>query len=492
VERHVPAAAVAAVGHHHAAVAIDLPERTVTTTQLEAPHDFTVQRRAAVVERESDVLDLMLPERTALKRLLGDTTCYALKPAAASRLAQMCGAVHDATWDNAGSKAKLDSNMKLWRGYCDGLNTPCWRPCEAGLTMQEKEREAILAANFLPYALTVMRGRRGCAQAKPASAYKAYLGVRKAHSKRTVELPSTKLVWQMCKRLNAKHLNEFGAQSLIVKRKQPFTREILHELLISTDKGALDLTVPAVGVAFRAFVATLRQTGMRKSELALSAGATFTPALATRSHLQWCLRGVIYADPPADLLRHPRNGDYAILIPPPSKADPYGEVWGALPIYLHHSPTDPDAAFNHLATLELTVPAVGQQRRVVPLISADNKRPLAASQLDSMLQLILRRLIGKVNASKYSWHSARIYLACSLLAAGASHAQIQALCRWQTEDSLRVYARLNPSSYRELLSRAASAQVESVSVGSLPPLSSELAIRQLLGLSLVDALAAGA
>ena len=149
VERHVPAAAVAAVGHHHAAVAIVLPERTVTTTQFEAPHDFTVQRRAAVVERESDVLDLMLPERTALKRLLGDTTCYALKPAAASRLAQMCGAVHDATWDNAGSKAKLDSNMKLWRGYCDGLNTPCWRPCEAGLTMQEKEREAILAANFL-------------------------------------------------------------------------------------------------------------------------------------------------------------------------------------------------------------------------------------------------------------------------------------------------------------------------------------------------------
>ena len=96
------------------------------------------------------------------------------------------------------------------------------------------------------------------------------------------------------------------------------------------------------------------------------------------------------------------------------------------------------------------------------------------------------------NASKYSWHSARIYLACSLLAAGASHAQIQALCRWQTEDSLRVYARLNPSSYDKLLSRAAGAQVESVSVGSLPPLSSELAIRQLLGLSLVDALAAGA
>ena len=76
--------------------------------------------------------------------------------------------------------------------------------------------------------------------------------------------------------------------------------------------------------------------------------------------------------------------------------------------------------------------------------------------------------------------------------AGASVGQIQALCRWQTEDSLRVYARLNPGSYDKLLARAASADVHSVSVASLPPLSSELAIRQLLGLSLVDALAASA
>ena len=26
--------------------------------------------------------------------------------------------------------------MKLWRGNCDSLNTPCWRLCEAGLTVQ--------------------------------------------------------------------------------------------------------------------------------------------------------------------------------------------------------------------------------------------------------------------------------------------------------------------------------------------------------------------
>jgi len=185
-ERHVPSSAPSAADSQLPVSSVVLPEYVATTMELEPDFRHTVMHRSATVESEANALDSLLPERTALKRLLNDGSQYALKPASASRLAHMCGAVHDTTWDNVGSRAKLDSNMKLWRKYCDGLNTPCWRPSEAGLTLHEREREAILAANFLPYALTVMRGRRGCAQAKPASAYKAYLGVRKAHSKRTV------------------------------------------------------------------------------------------------------------------------------------------------------------------------------------------------------------------------------------------------------------------------------------------------------------------
>lgn len=78
-------------------------------------------------------------------------------------------------------------------------------------------------------------------------------------------------------------------------------------------------------------------------------------------------------------------------------------------------------------------------------------------------------------------------ISSDMLAAGATSAQIQALCRWQTEDSLRVYARLNAARYHSLLTAAASADVASVSTASLPPLSADLAIRELLGLSLRDA-----
>ena len=47
---------------------------------------------------------------------------------------------------------------------------------------------------------------------------------------------------------------------------------------------------------------------------------------------------------------------------------------------------------------------------------------------------------------KYSWHSFRVALACSLLASGASHAEIQALCRWQSEASLQNLCQDVPSS----------------------------------------------
>ena len=83
------------------------------------------------------------------------------------------------------------------------------------------------------------------------------------------------------------------------------------------------------------------------------------------------------------------------------------------------------------------------------------------------------------------------WIAGRIARAGATSAQIQALCRWQTEDSLRIYARLNPQHYRALLDTGR-ADVSSVTTASLPPLSDELVMRQLLGMSLVDITAAAA
>jgi hypothetical protein len=59
-------------------------------------------------------------------------------------------------------------------------------------------------------------------------------------------------------------------------------------------------------------------------------------------------------------------------------------------------------------------------------------------------------------------HSFRIYLACALLAAGASHGTIQTMLRWRSDDALKIYARINDFKYAEWLEKASTAKVSSI------------------------------
>ena len=99
---------------------------------------------------------------------------------------------------------------------------------------------------------------------------------------------------------------------------------------------------------------------------------------------------------------------------------------------------------------------------------------------------MLRTFLPASEAALYSWHSARIYLATALLAAGASAGQIQSLCRWVSEQSLHIYARMSETSYSYWLSRALAADPRSVRTTSLPALDDEELVRGLVGLNLAE------
>ena len=71
-------------------------------------------------------------------------------------------------------------------------------------------------------------------------------------------------------------------------------------------------------------------------------------------------------------------------------------------------------------------------------------------------------LVGAEAATNYSIHSFRIYLACALLSAGASHGTICAMLRWRSDDALKIYARINDDKYADELEKAACARVSSV------------------------------
>ena len=67
-----------------------------------------------------------------------------------------------------------------------------------------------------------------------------------------------------------------------------------------------------------------------------------------------------------------------------------------------------------------------------------------------------------MSAELMSPHSFRRYLACALKAEGAADSTIQALLRWKSAESLKLYAILNDNTYADLVDSAANANVASV------------------------------
>lgn len=106
------------------------------------------------------------------------------------------------------------------------------------------------------------------------------------------------------------------------------------------------------GRSLRALTTTLAQTGFRKGEVSVDrAGQPCSFRCVSRGSLRWLLRGKIYTSrPPLALLRDPiKRGDFAVLVPPPSKTDPFDMVWGGNPTWLPFQPGEPLCAFSALA-----------------------------------------------------------------------------------------------------------------------------------------------
>lgn len=405
--------------------------------------------------------------------LAHDDSEYALHPKYAS-LDDICHDAFDTTYENQNSMNKLDSNLRLWARYAADMGTPVWRPDVSALDELGRQREALLAANFIRWSLTKMKGRKGNARALPASAGKILTGVVKAHKHRNVTMTSAPLIKSTLKRLCRKHIEDYGARSLIPKRKQPFTTAIILALANATPgkygRWTLDWKDRS-GMALLALICVLAATGMRKSEVTIDAHQKFDKTCASLGNVSWYLRGQYYSVPPPEYLRNRMDGDYLIIIPPLSKSDQTGEVWGANPIYIPYyktTATNAISAFDAMADLELSFPTQ-ESRDDVPMISPDGRSPFTADFLDRLLPKLLQPIVGTnaVTSRLYSWHSMRIYRACSLLAAGASVPQIQAMCRWQTEESLAIYARLNPAVYKYWLLKSINADVSSVTTSAL-------------------------
>ena len=162
--------------------------------------------------------------------------------------------------------------------------------------------------------------------------------------------------------------------------------------------------------------------------------------------------------------------DVAILRPPRCKNDFDNTIFGPNPIYLPFDPADALNAATWLQKLELAFPCRGSQRNRRPVFFTDISaaKPMTHSTVDTYLRHFLILHLSAEEADQFSFHSFRIGFATALLAAGCSHETIQALVRWRSEESIRIYGRMDASTYGSLISKALTQNTQSITGRRLP------------------------
>ena len=329
-------------------------------------------------------------------------------------------------------------------------------------------REIILMINFLIRRYQRIKPRpRGTRRTKclPQSALADLQAVRRIFRINCLPLTAIAPVIRALKALTRRFIAEFGQHALVPNRAAPLTNEIINAMFaLVTDLKVGTVVVEwdsFLGLNLRGLLALATSTGMRLSELVSQDDSHSV----LKSSCSFIIAGRPVAHPTVAQLSSLTTSDFLMITPPPSKCDPFGVVWGSLPIYI---PFRLEAG-NAAALVAKILIANFDAPPSSPLFKFSKERLLTHSFLRRLLPCWLRAIgISERSLAAYRWHSARVFLACALLAAGRRPETIQALLRWQTVESLRLYACLGPEEYAAHLDAARKANVTAVRAAHIP------------------------
>lgn len=368
------------------------------------------------------------------------------------------------------TKKQQASNWKAWKLFCAAFKIEPWRPDESELDAKGKQREHIIWASALVWIYARMKPAKGnfvkngpdkgmpCPP-KPQSALAILRGVRKEHLDRGISPPPLLTATRRMRELTHRYTEHIGPENCAPKRKAPLTHALICKLLRTQDsmptgkRGAAWRWASHFGVSTKALYHTLAQTGFRKAEIAIPKGTKWGSMNISFANLTWIIDGKPVAAPTWKQLAGLRKGDYAVIIPPPSKADPYGMRWGNNPIYLPFNASTAINAGRALAQWELQAGILESDRRTTPLFCGPEGAGTALYQstIVDIFHRMLKLIVGDEDAKMYSMHSWRSYLASALMAAGRTDAEIQLALRWASPEALRIYQVANAELYGQWL-----------------------------------------
>ena len=429
-----------------------------------------------------------------LDRLRRDQSEYAIG-ADDDMLEWMCDvALGDPDDTPVTTQSNLRSNWRHWERFCAAAKVKdLWRPDVSELDAAGRERETVLWTSALTYIYCTMKPKPGnyipgttqLQPPKPESALAVLRGIRREHIDRGINPPPLTLAARRMHELTQRYSKWVGPENLVPRRKATLTHEIITGILnveegapVSLPRAANQAARAATtddieerggsgraaearqgrstwtwrsefGESIRALIHVLAQTGFRKAEVALG-NEPWSKTHISFANVIWVIQGKVVHSPSVGQLSSLQDGDYAIITPPPSKADPFGRKWGNHPIYLPFSATAAINAARALARWELCAAIPADRRRSTPLFCGTQGvgTPLRQDTVDAAFYgLLTWRLRSKSAAHEYSIHSFRSYLASSMLEAQCSDAQIMAALRWSSAEALEVYKNTNKETY---------------------------------------------
>ena len=448
------------------------PHWAQVQTMPHSPTQQTTSRRRALR------LNALHDQTTNMVKLLeNDQSHLALRPKDPQALHHLCFATLAAA-DSApaSSTTKTDDlAWERWCWYCETMNTPPLRDNTAvspASSASVTARETALLCGFLLYLADSMPGRGGNASAKPQSNFQMVLAVRRIHERMGARMEVLHGVRKVYDSLIKTFVATHGPDELVPARKEPLDGPRLERLFSLPNGTTLgSRTVDwdsAYWVAWRAMLSCGFAAAFRKAELLPAPNTTAGPCDLTRASISWIIGGVAVADPSAEQLASLASGDYCVIKPPTSKADPFGLHFTTKPIYLPFADNLGNAARN-VATLVTAVPISTDQRPSVPLFSFNaGGVAMGHAEASHVLQHALKAAFPLADSSRWSMHSLRIGAATALMKAGASMELIQALCRWRSPKSVNIYARLGARDYGTWLLRAQTQHADSSTTRNLP------------------------
>ena len=176
-------------------------------------------------------------------------------------------------------------HLKYWHSFCSIRGLRHWRDdrdANSGQNIAGYQREVDILASFALNTAKIMPGRRGRQAGLPSSVANVVQGVRRAHENLIppVHMVPMKAVQTTLNGINQRYLEEYGYAKMIPRRAEPFHRQHLGKLFrlqhsIGTAFGSFVISTTLFWISWFALLATLAQSGYRKSEVAVLSASSW-------------------------------------------------------------------------------------------------------------------------------------------------------------------------------------------------------------------------